>query len=77
MSSYTGAAKYGLGVGQPLTHDVHAASVGAVTHAAQKVGSLDNPMLWLLGIGAVTIGLVAVSTSVRIGPLHASLSGGK
>lgn len=37
----------------------------------------DNPMLWLFGIGAVTLGLVAASTSLRVGPVRASVSAGK
>jgi hypothetical protein len=72
----TGGAKYGLSAMQPLTKDLHAASNGAV-QAAQSSTAAENPLVWLVGIGALTLGLVAVSTSVRIGPLRASASAGK
>lgn len=50
---------------------------GAVT--GSRMGRLDaeNPMLWLVGLGAVTLGLIAASTSVRLGPLRVSASAGK
>lgn len=39
--------------------------------------SADNPMVWLVGVGAVTLGLVAFSTHVRVGEFSASVTGGK
>lgn len=71
------AAKYGLATGQPLSRDQHAASNSAVTTTGPAGLSLENPLLWLVGLGAVTIGLAAVSVSGRIGPIKASISGGK
>ncbi|MGI8685121.1 MAG: hypothetical protein ACR2MO_08565 [Acidimicrobiales bacterium] len=37
----------------------------------------DSPLFWFGLIAAATIGLVAASTQVRLGPLKASLSAGK
>lgn len=37
----------------------------------------DNPMFWFAGLLAVTVGLVAASTQLRIGPVRASLAAGK
>lgn len=53
------------------------ASNGAVTTVPFGKFDVDNPMLWLVGIGAATLGLVFASTSVRVGPLRASVSAGK
>jgi len=53
------------------------ASNGAVTNLPFGKLDPDNPMLWLVGIGAVTLGLVFASTSIRVGPLRASVSAGK
>lgn len=39
--------------------------------------SPSNPMVWLAGIAAVTVGLVAVSGSVRLGRAKVSASVGK
>jgi len=66
------------GLHQPRTADDSALNNSAVTTAG-SVGrwDLDNPMLWLVGIGAVTLGLVATSTHVRVGGFRASVSAGK
>lgn len=37
----------------------------------------DNPLFWFAGLAAVTIGLIAVNTSVRVGPFKASAGAGK
>ena len=37
----------------------------------------DNPMLWLFGIGAVTLGLIGANASFRAGPFRASAGAGK
>jgi len=39
--------------------------------------SPDNPLFWFAGILLVTVGLAAGATSVRLGPLRASVSAGK
>lgn len=61
------AMKYNLGAYPATSRDESAAAIGAVTGAAANVGAMspDNPAVWLLGIGAVTIGLVAFSTHFR------------
>lgn len=71
-----GAAKYGMARLQAAGADVSAAAAGAVTTARRAGGTVENPMMWLLGIGAVTLGLVAFSTSVRVGSFHAAASAG-
>lgn len=78
MQSQTGYSKYGMNAA-PYGADVSGAANGAVnTLASASTGKLnvDNPMLWLFGIGAVTLGLVAFSTHVRVGKFNASVSGG-
>lgn len=75
-----GTAKYGMPTLAPATATAGAgASNGIVATERGFSGRLDpeNPMLWLLGIGAVTLGLVAASTSVRVGPVKVSASAGK
>jgi len=34
----------------------------------------ENPLFWFAGIAALTFGLMAFSTTVRVGGAHASLS---
>jgi hypothetical protein len=78
MFNDLGSSKYGMPLLAPMTADVSGLD-NAVTpsHAGRGQLDPDNPMLWLLGIGAVTLGLVAASTHVRVGPVTASLSAGK
>lgn len=76
-----GAAKYGMTpqAAEMTSPDLPftGASNGAVTGKhARKFLDATNPELWLVGIGAATLGLIAVSTSVRVGPLHLSASAG-
>lgn len=78
MTNFLGSSKYGM----PYAPIAIPASTGldnAVTPSNVGRGQLDpeNPMLWLLAIGAVTLGLVAASTHVRVGPVSASVSAGK
>lgn len=80
MSSLA-AVKYGM----PQLTSVGSAPVavgasnGAVTTGPGPHRFLDpeSPELWLVGIGAVMLGLIAVSTSVRVGPVRLSGSAGK
>ena len=37
----------------------------------------DNPLFWFAGIAAVAFGLMAASTTVRVGPIKGGLSVGK
>lgn len=62
----------------PRTPDASAVNNAAVTSGITPGRfSISNPMVWLLGIGAVTIGLVGASTHVRAGSFKASVSAGK
>lgn len=69
--------KYNMSQLQVVGSDVSAAANGAVSTVASGAAlSADSPMLWLLGIGAVTIGLVAFSTHFRVGSLRVAASAG-
>lgn len=76
---YNPASKYGMHVTlAPSDQNGGAgASNGAVTGDVRRLLDPDNPMLWLLGIGAATLGLIAFNGSVRVGPAHASAGVGK
>jgi hypothetical protein len=75
---HIGTMKYGMASQQPTGADQSAAANGAVTSINSHVTSLsaENPALWLLGLGAITLGLVAFSTSVRVGKISASVATG-
>lgn len=68
--------KYGMARVQLAGTDTSGAANGAVTSGQLATHSIENPMVWLIGIGAVTLGLVAFSTHVRIGAFKASASAG-
>lgn len=74
MQTPIGAAKYGMALQQSIGQDVSAAANGAMTTVASHGSghSVGNPMIWLLGIGAVTLGLVSFSTHVGDGKISAS-----
>lgn len=36
----------------------------------------DNPLLWAVGLGALTLGLIAASTQIRIGKARLAVSAG-
>lgn len=44
--------------------------------AAAKLTSPQNPLLWFGALGVVTFGLMAFSTTVRVGKVSSSLSVG-
>jgi hypothetical protein len=68
-------SKYGAPSYQRATSDASPIGAAAVTSGAKTTRlSPENPMLWLFGIGAVTMGFVAFSTHARVGKLKASLS---
>lgn len=73
-----GKSKYNLDSGpvEPTAAALHGSAIVTPSH---RHGWLDpeSPQLWLFGIGAVTLGLVAFSTHVRVGKFSADLSGGK
>lgn len=54
-----------------------ARSAGPSSHANEPLFSPDNPLFWFGLLLAGTFGLVAISTSVRLGPGRASVSIGK
>lgn len=85
MTSPIGATKYGmLSLGQSAAAPAAAApaaSNGAVTNANTGTGtsskwtavlSPSTAEAWVIGIGAAMFGLIAVSTSVRVGKMHVS-----
>lgn len=66
-------------VGAPSTttelHAVPTPKEGAAKAASPL--SPDNPLFWFGGLAAVTFGLMAFSTSVRVGKTTASVNLGK
>jgi hypothetical protein len=76
-----GPSKFGLSPGGPpnpahseLT-SLHTPAEGG--NAAHAVLSLENPLLAVALIAAVTLGAAAFSTSVRVGSAKAAISLGK
>jgi hypothetical protein len=69
-------AKYGLGQGLrgETTELTAVPTPGLAAAAAAKPWSPDSPLFWFGAIAALTFGLMAVSTSVRVGPAKASLN---
>lgn len=41
------------------------------------IAHVDNPLLWFGIVAGVTLGLIGVSTSARVGPLRGAISAGK
>jgi len=69
------ADKYGAPVQTTVAPDASPLhSMPAMGAEGASGFSPDNPMLWLVGIGAVLLGLVGFSTSGHVGPLKASVS---
>lgn len=74
----TGPGRYGLSTAGPVTtapselHAVATPSQGAA--AAAQPWNPGNPLFWFAGLAAVTFGLMAFSTSVRVGKTTASVS---
>lgn len=54
-----------------------ARATGPGSHDPGPLWSPENPLFWFGGLLAVTLGFVALSTSVRVGPARASLDLGK
>lgn len=79
-----GFTKFGMadaGFGPAPAAEAPAAPVGVVATAPAGSGwraglSPSEPEMWVVAIGAVMFGLIAVSTSVRVGPLRASVGVG-
>jgi hypothetical protein len=75
-----GPAKFGIPVGGPASN-TPTALASTVTpsergQAAAKLISRENPLAALVVLGALTFGLMAFSTSVRVGHTSASLNVG-
>lgn len=75
-----GPAKYGIDPSAPAANAPSALSstvtVGEHDQAAAKLLSPENPLLAFGVLAAITVGLMAFSTSVRVGKTSASLKVG-
>ena len=74
-------SKYNLPADGPVTRttsELNAAATPAEGAAAGgQLWNPSNPLFWFGALAAVTFGLMAVSTSVRVGPAKVSVSAGK
>lgn len=74
-------ARYGLrtdGPATPATSELNTATTPSPAAVAEgQPWNPASPLFWLGAIAAVTFGLMAVSTSVRVGPARVSVSAGK
>lgn len=77
----SGGSKYRLAddaPASPATTELNSvATPAAGAAAAASLLHPSNPLLTFFAIAAVTLGLAAFSTSVRVGPAKASVSLGK
>lgn len=74
----TPAAKYGLDPGAPasaIDSPLHSAGGPAIGDVLPP-WHMDSPLFWFGAIAAATFGLLAVSTSVRVGPVRVAASAG-
>lgn len=69
-------AKYGLPSNAPATSvdSPLASAAGPSPSNAAPPWHADSPLFWFGAIAAATFGLLAVSTSVRVGPAKAAVS---
>lgn len=78
-----GPSKYGISEAAPAP-GVAAVSSGLTAVPSPKEGAAsagqpwnpENPLFWFAGIAAVTFGLMAFSTNVRVGNVKAGVSAG-
>lgn len=69
------SSKYGAPAYPQATSDASPLATTAVTSGNRPNRfSGENPMWWLVGVGAVGLGFVAFSTHARVGKLKASVS---
>lgn len=54
-----------------------ARSAGPGVDDQPKPWQPDSPLFWFAALAAVTVGLIAASTSFRVGPVKVSASAGK
>ena len=72
------ASKYGLNPHAPATAvatELHSAAGPSPLDVA-KPWHADSPLFWFGAIAAATFGLLAVSTSVRVGPVRVTAAAG-
>jgi len=71
------AQKYGGSflAGQPAS--VLPASGGPSTSDSRHTLSPSDPLFWALVVGGLAVGFMYASTTVRVGPVRASVSAGK
>ena len=72
-----GPARFHLAPGapSPAPSELHAVSTPAKgAAAAGQPWNPENPLFWFAGLAAVTFGLMAFSTSVRVGSTKASIA---
>ena len=74
-------ARYGLSAGGAATNQTsETASLVTPSVAGQSAAQMwhpDSPIFWIGALAAVTFGLMAVSTNVRVGKTTASVALGK
>jgi hypothetical protein len=73
-------SKYGLydgGAPTSTPSELHAVSSPAAGAIAEGAVTLRNPLVIFAGLAAVTFGLMAFSTTVRVGKTSASVAIGK
>ncbi len=71
------AARFKLAVGGKGTSspsELHAAVTPSTADEAAKPWHPDSPLLWFAGIAAVAFGLMAFSTTVRVGKATGTVS---
>jgi hypothetical protein len=70
----TPASKYNVPTNQPATSvdSPLSTAAGPALIDAAPPWHVDNPLFWFGAIAAATFGLLAVSTSVRVGPARVS-----
>lgn len=75
-AQHYGGAFLGSNAQTPTDSQLPAVAGPSADSAAAPPWHLDSPLLWFGVIAAAAVGLAAVSTSVRVGPVKASASVG-
>jgi len=76
----TGHDRFGLNPGgrlSPAQSELNAVASPGDVGRQDEPWSPSNPLFWVGALAAVTLGLAAVSTTVRVGPVKAGVSVGK
>lgn len=69
--------KYGASFLPPGSPSILSASGGPGVTDSRHFLSPQDPLLWVLGLAGLAVGLMFVSTTVRVGPVSAAVSAGK